>query len=522
MTDQPRWQQQMLAQPSGQARAPQQHTANTSRPPTAAAETDLSTMAGQDQWASVDDWMEHGTPPDLGHSEFIRRLARQADAMVAAGDLDTASRLRTVADQISDHAQNDESSAMSAAIDAPDRQVSIEQSRAEARADMDRLLALYDLQLAPALLDEQHTENDQQQSSSATHESDYEAGARLQRERGIERAVQHAYGMADVETDFPSAWLELESLHGELLREARQAGREPYSREDIDAAVARMTRDGATDGSTVRLSTDPDTGRARVIFEDPAPAARDDLTDTPAATADTDHQVAAEVVADESLSDDGAEFAEKSIEEHFEDSMEHEAALHYGDLDHTENLDAADGTEDPVRVELRGKGWLGDPLTDADRETAWKASGGLTAERERPPYGDWAAPSSDQSQEPTRMVEDQAAETHNDNSDDAANSGVSESRKAAEAAPAVEKSADAKVADEPVAVAETTACAVAVTRARCVVDRARQQLDAAEQESATERDEELARWHRDDTAAQAENEHRKDTSAAQVDGPAGL
>ncbi|GAA0948670.1 hypothetical protein GCM10009554_46510 [Kribbella koreensis] len=485
--------------------------------------TDTCTAAGgDDAWASAEEWLEHGTPPDLGHSEFIQRLARQADAMVAAGDLDTAGRLRTVADQITDHAQNEEWWAMSHAIDATDRQASIEQSRAAAQADMENLLDRYGLQLPPDLPDEQHDERaDGQQASNATEESDYEAGARLQRERGIERAVQHAYGMAEVETDFPSAWLDLESLHGELLRQARQAGREPYRREDIDAAVARMTRDGATDGSTVRLSTDPETGRARVIFEDAAPAARDDLTDTPA---DTDHQVTDDVVADESSSGDGDEFVEKSREEHFEDWMEHEAAQHYGDLDNTENLDAADDTDDPVPVELRGKGWLGDPLTDADKEAAWKAGSGPTAERERPPYGDWAAPGSHQGQEQASQVGDQAAEHSHDNSENnnavTDGAGVSEPIEAAEAAPAAEKPADEKTADEPVAVTETTACAVAAARAQCVVDQARQQLDAAQQASANERDEELARWHRDDTAAQTDNEHHKDTAAAQADDPA--
>ncbi|MEU4390178.1 hypothetical protein [Kribbella sp. NPDC023855] len=193
--------------------------------------------------------------------------------------------------------------------------------------------------------------------------------------------------------------------------------------------------------------------------------------------------------------------------------------------------------------------WLGEPLTDADGAAIWRSIG----TPEEPPYGDFPPPGDARRTEVqsdadavdsavrdragdlaaeakaatrapskshsagdshTDKPEQQADEETTKESDDDSNSatddrGVSELTQDADATP----THAAEV--EPVAATGTTACAIAVTRAHCAIDRAHQQLDTIEQQAAAERDDELTRWHADDTTAQqAANDTAAHDSAA--------
>jgi hypothetical protein len=304
-----------------------------------------------------------------------------------------------------------------------------------------------------------------------------------------------------------------------------------------------------------------------------------------------------DAAADDAVYDDGDDLDYKSADERFEDSMDALYAQEHADDD------AAGDVEDPVPPYLRGKGWLGEPLTEADKAADWRDHGpqqeipapGSTKRADKDEAGDDNQYVADQTcrseiarigmdgdcaemsighlliradeaemaaerlddadvqaaelrasaeqwrreaRQATRLnglddlsddednddqakrddqveMADQVAEVARD--DDAEASVTAETTENADTESASDKAVGEEAAEDvqPVAVTETTACAVAVTRARCSVDRVRQQLDAVEQSEAAERDEELGRWHADDTAAQATTDRARSDSAAQ-------
>jgi len=87
----------------------------------------------------------------------------------------------------------------------------------------------------------------QPDESASDTDPEFQEAARLQRERVVENAVRHAYDMqialAAENGDDSKTWIDLAAIRTELGAQARLAGRDPDSREDVDAALQRMTHD---------------------------------------------------------------------------------------------------------------------------------------------------------------------------------------------------------------------------------------------------------------------------------------
>ncbi|HET6295342.1 MAG TPA: hypothetical protein VFG33_18295, partial [Kribbella sp.] len=90
---------------------------------------------------------------------------------------------------------------------------------------------------------------------ASDNDADFKEAARLQRERVVENAARHAYdvqiALAAEDGDDGKTWIDLAAIRSELGSQARQAGREPDSREEVDAALQRMTHD--QDSGTVHV-----------------------------------------------------------------------------------------------------------------------------------------------------------------------------------------------------------------------------------------------------------------------------
>jgi hypothetical protein len=66
------------------------------------------------------------------------------------------------------------------------------------------------------------------------------------------------------------------------------------------------------------------------------------------------------------------------------------------------------------------------------------------------------------------------------------------------------------------AAVETSACTVAATRAQLAVQRVQQRVEADQRQAASDRDDELARWHADDRAAEHDNDKAIEHSEASL------
>ncbi|GAB3812714.1 hypothetical protein [Kribbella italica] len=589
-------------------------------------DTDTAQAVGYDRFATAYDWIDAGAP-DLGHGDFIRRLAAQADALVAVGDLDMAYQLRTAADRLGEQARDDEWSAVVDAIHADDRAAFIEQQRGAVQARVERFLARRGLQLPP--------DEAAEEPAGVEHDSYYEAGRRMQRERGAERAVQHAYEMrmalAEENSETTSTWLGLDSLYNELEGQARQSGLTPYSRDEIEAAMRRLARDGADDGSRFHLVTDDTTGRTELMFDDPADhlAEADELaaaSEVPPVTAALDQpapvaagpdlghdrvaehlremaaaaqasgeageadrlRLFAETVQRQAASDEyiaaqlaaGSDQPEAQIEdarEEFRRWIESTSRGHGIDVpadltgpDNTHNTEIADSSDQLTEsaaddadadaadadAMIEPCDRLADGIADQDDDEQRQE---LDAELEAAEYNDPRR----RDEALAREVDELAASA--ESSGDVERAGrlrivASETRhvpydwdgesaiaaepwqiEASEAAveTAIQVEADQPSPDErarPVrgeadeeqnqehndahagdtreqpdalgdvrAAVETSACTVAVTRAQLAAQRVQERVEADQRQAASDRDDELARWHADDQAAEHDN-----------------
>jgi hypothetical protein len=502
-----------------------------------AADTDtdagVAAGAGYDRFATAYDWIDAGAP-DLGHGDFIRRLATQADALVAVGDLDMAYQLRTAGDRLGEQARDDEWSAVVDAIHADDRAAFIEQQRGAVQARVERFLARRGLQLPP--------DEAAEEPAGVEHDSDYEAGRQMQRERGAERAVQYAYEMrmalAEDNSDTTSTWLDLDSLHHELDDQARQAGHSAYSRDEIEAAMQRLVRDGADDGSRFHLVTDDTTGRSELMFDDPADllAEEDDVaaaSEVPPVTAALDQpapvaagpdlghdrvaehlremaaaaqasgeageadrlRLFAETVQRQAASDEyiaaqlaaGSDQPEAQIEdarEEFRRWMNSTSRDHGIDVpadltgpDNTHTDDDTIDQDDSIMGDKHVSG-VQDDAPARDDITAAKTATQVEADQ----------PSPDEQARPARgEAEEEQNQEHND-------------AHAGDAREQPDGLGDVRAA------VETSACTAAVTRAQLAARRVQERVEADQRQAASDRDDELARWHADDQAAEHDND----------------
>lgn len=432
------------------------------------AELETETDIGRDDevWA----WIERGGV-DLGHAELSIRIEARANAADRASDPDTAHALRRLAEKLDNSMQDEGFAAIQSAVGLPadERPTYLDRRQQELRERTQ-------LQVA-CLVDDLDLTTPEPVAAFARQVA--EEAAQWEHQHEVELDVLVAYEnklqlMADDDAsdhDEETRWLYLTELRAALDQQARQAGQEPHSREDVDAALRRLTHD-------TRYT-------AHVIPEDHAHL----LTDA-------DHHAAVTFGAAERhmIRIDYPEPAAVATEPWF--AEDHDSA------------DTHQVVEAKQPVDETGLGSAEDEDADEDSDDLADED---TAEHQ---IAD-TAPATDDLAEASKTHEDQAEQANQPvaNDDDAS---VTADSSASDPCEDKETLAcdDERVAADPVAVSETTACAIAVTRAQCAIDRAHQQLDTAEQEAAAERDDELTRWHADDTAAQTENQQTQNHDAA--------
>lgn len=498
MSDRPRWTQALarFARPAGHVTAPEQNTKAADVSDGADLTDDEPVFVEESQLSPADQetaefwaWVERDNIVfDLGHTELKARIRERADVAQFAADYETARALLEAADNLAEHEGWDEDFAIRDAMALPeqDRQALFDARREAIKArtatnPVMRLVEDVTRESDQVQGVDENTAGDQN-ADAAPEVDDFAEASRLQHEQRVESDVRAAYDMSlliAADNGVPDKrWVRLSELHAELDYQAHQRGHEPHSKEEIDAALQRLTHDQSTTMHVI-----PEDHAHLLTAADHAAAAR---------FGDADRHLI--------YIDDSEAVSEPTND--LDDSSVDETAVVV--------------TDEAVADETPTDGRAVETPTQADRGDAAELDG-AAAEIEQ---GVETAPSDASSNDDADSTEP-AEQDHTDKSrqpvdqraDTEPTAAAADPRNSASSDGAAAVTADEAADVEPVAVTETTACTVAVTRARCAVERVQQQLDVVEQEAAAERDDELARWHADDTAAQFETERVADDTA---------
>jgi len=452
--------------------------------------------------------------------------APQADQESAHGEvMQRIANLMTRADTADMNAERLEDA------DAPAQADRLREAATQMRREADQmardagLASIYDYVFDEETDDDTAVHKDAETASAI---DDLAEASKLQHEYRVESDVRAAYDMSLLiaeDNGVPDKrWLRLADLRAELDYQAHQRGQEPHPKEEVDAALQRLTHDTSTTVHVIpedhkHLLTAADR-HAAVRFGD---ADRHmiyiehleyDKTGVEQAgvgeqekTAGQIEQTHEAVQADASSNDsgEGANIAPSAPHDQWPAHPDPEGAKRDVERARTEQAmkPGSQRLEDPAEIRLGGEVSAFDDhheTTDdlAELTAAADAEDATMAESATAGHVDKSQQQDDEraGAEPISVSAERGSSELSDDAD------TTPAGQAAEV--------------EPVAVSETTACAVAVTRAHCAVDRARQQLEEAQRESADERDDELARWHADDTTARVEAEQATDDSADEV------
>ncbi|WP_460652335.1 hypothetical protein [Kribbella endophytica] len=485
--------------------------------------------------------------PDLGHARIAERLAQLAGEAAHAGDGEREERLGMLADDVRFAAVDDEYNAVMRAASSSDSVAELAQARSDVYAWVSQQAEGLRVELPADLTDDAdatdgHSSTDQtSEPADSRHHAEQDTGRIDQLVSDAERAEMNAERLDDADDPAGAArlraqarqWIqEAEALAAstdlgsiytdtdtELERSGQAAGTETKGTSDLSQADVAKWRDrlaASVMEETARTDERLWSSSMFINVASPPVTAHAPVGETGTGSA-AEGRILQPRVDFDSWLDQSQQY---QVEQ---DDDASDAARRELDAD----LEAAEYNDPQRRREALAR--------EVDDLSATAESGGdvdragrlriLASDTRHVPY-DWDGESAITS-EPWQVEASEAAEAEvsaareataresadkAEQDDDAGVEQRAPAREEVEQVDVDDRGDDA--AEQVTAATETSACSVAISRARRSVEQVHERIEV-DQQARDERDDELARWHADDRAASAADEQAiEDTGPA--------